>query len=299
MPAPRTLLVTTATGTVGSTVVKALARPPALPTTPKPVSYIALASTRHRERVDGAHAYFDLTDPKASAAALQHSDAAFMLMPPGLDNAPAQFRALLDAVPSGKLPHLVFMSVQGADSRAFLPHAKVEQVIRERCLREPGPKRFTFLRPSYFMQNLENVFLDDIRERHEIVVPADKAKFVWVDAADIGRAAAAVMLDPTLHAGKAYTITGTEVAGFTEVAQRLSRYTKRPVAYRSPNPVSNFLRLRKRGTEPGFAAVQTLIHFAERFTSTAEVSADYTYLTGEKAGGLDAYLRGLAAREGL
>lgn len=294
MPRPRTLLVTTATGTVGSAVVEALRHAPARPNVPELDAFTVLTSTRHHDRVDATHLFFDLTHPEESAHALQRSDAAFLLMPPGLGDAPAQFKALLDAVPTGELPHLVFMSVQGAESRSFLPHAKVEKVIRERVTREPGPKRFTILRPSYFMQNLENVFLEDIRQRREIVVPAGEAKFVWVDVADIGRAAAAVLLDPDPHAGKAYAITGTDVVGFTEVAQRLSRYTTRPVTYRSPNPLSNYLRLRRGGTDGGMAIAQTLIHFVERFTAVAPVSADYTYLTGEKASGLDSYLQGLA-----
>ncbi len=296
MPAPRKLLVTTATGTVGSSVVEALGQAPALPNLPKAPAYTVLPTTRHPERVGVTEPFFDLTHPHESAETILRADAAFLLMPPGLADAPARFRALLDAVPSGRLPHLVFMSVQGAESRSFLPHAKVEKVIRERVMREPGPKRFTLLRPSYFMQNLENVFLDDLRERREIVVPAGGARFVWVSTDDIGRAAAAVMLDPTLHAGKAYTITGTDVAGFTEVAQRLSRYTAKPVTYRSPNPISNFLRLRRQGTDPGFAAVQTLLHFAERFTATPQVSADYTYLTAGRATSLDKYLKGLAGK---
>ncbi len=280
----RHLLITAATGTVGSAVAQALAHTP------------AVHSTRHRDRVTPTQPFFDLDEPTASAPALIAADVVFLLMPPGLSDAAGRFRALLDEVPSGRLPYLVFMSVQGAGERSFLPHAKVEQVIRERALREPGPMRFTLLRPSYFMQNLENAFGDDLRLRHEIVVPAGRAKFVWVDADDIGRAAAAVMLDPAMHAGKAYTITGTDVVGFTEVAQTLSRYTPQPITYRSLNPIRYYLEATRRGTPKGMAIAQTLIHFVERFTATPGISADYTYLTGRKPTSLADYLKTLAVK---
>lgn len=43
---------------------------------------------------------------------------------------------------------------------------------------------WTFLRPSYFDQNLSTVFASDIRERDQIVVPAGNGRTAFIDALD-------------------------------------------------------------------------------------------------------------------
>lgn len=276
------LLVTGATGTVGSRLLVELR---------ERADVRVLATTRRPAEVSAERPFFDLTDPERSAAALAAADAAFLLLPPGLPDAPSRFRETLDAVPDERLPHVTFMSVQGADSRGFLPHAKIETVIRERYGRALR-KRFTLLRPSYFMQNLETAFGEDLRRGRALVAPAGDAKFVWVDAADIARAAAAVLIAPQRHGGLAYAITGVDVAGFAEAAQLISEAYGTPVRYESPNPVSYYRRLRRRGKARGMALAQAGIHFAERFTSVAEVSADYTGLTGRAPVRLAEYVQG-------
>lgn len=272
MPPPtRRFLVTGATGTVGSRLFEQLRRE-------RPDDR-ALPTTRRQTEVAPERPFFDLAEPERSAAALAGVDAAFLLLPPGLSNPGVRFRKTLDAVADADLPHVCFMSVQGAESRGFLPHAKVETVIRERYARTPRA-RFTFLRPSYFMQNLETAFGADLRERHVLMVPAGDAEFVWVDAADIARAAAAVLVAPERHEGMAYAITGVDVAGFAKAAQLISGAYGTPVRYESPNPIGYYRKLRREGKARGMALAQTGIHFVERFTPVAEVSADYTGLTG-------------------
>jgi uncharacterized protein YbjT (DUF2867 family) len=281
MPSPPRLLVTGATGTVGSRVLSELRNR---------TGVSVLTTTRHTSDASEQRPFFDLSAPARSAETLRDVDAAFLLLPPGLPDAASRFREMLDVVPDDSLPHLVFMSVQGADTRGFLPHAKIEVVIRKR-FEEVARQRFTFLRPAYFMQNLEAAFGRDLRERHALVAPAGDANFVWVDAADIARAAVAVMTDTEPHEGHAYTITGTDVANFEKAAQLIAEAAGTPVTYESPNPVSYYGKLRSGGLDRGKAVAQTGIHFVERFTADATVSGDYTALTGKEPVTLAAWLQ--------
>ena len=290
MDAPAKVLIVGASGTVGSELLQQL--PAGHPLT--------VLRAAHRDRALAPDERFvDFTDYERSAASLASVDAAFLLLPPGLNDAAARFRETLKAVPEGHLPHLVFMSVQGAETRGFLPHANIETVIRERAAREPGPPPFTFLRPSYFMQDLETAFGEDIRQHRRLRVPAGAGTFVWIDAIDIARAAATVLLAPGRHAGHAYTLTGTDVLNFREAAAVLSETWHTPITYESPNPVVYYFELRRRGTPAGMALAQTAIHAVQRFTATAPVSPDFTYLTGRKPTRLAEYAARVAPAFGV
>ena len=54
------------------------------------------------------------------------------------------------------------MSVQGAGTNPFVPHHGIETLLKKSGL------GWTFLRPSFFMQNLSTTHCADIRERDEI-----------------------------------------------------------------------------------------------------------------------------------
>ena len=284
MPSP-TYLVAGATGTVGSRVVSSLAaREPAA---------TVLYGTRTPRGPD--ERAFDLAVPPQAAAALREAEAAFLMLPPGLPRAAERFRAAFGEVADADLPHAVFMSVQGAERRTFLPHARVEAVLRERYRRAAPPReppRLTILRPAYFMQNLEGAFGRDIRLRGELVAPLGGARLTWVDAGDVARAAAAILRTPRPHAGRDYAITGADRAGFAAVARLLAEALERPVAYRSPAPLTYFLRVCRAGLPAGAAAAQTAIHFAERFTAEAPLTTDYTFVTGLWPVRLADYVRG-------
>ncbi len=269
-------LITGSSGTVGGAAARALAD-----TLPEAQ---LLLGTRHRSEVDAAHPFFDYEDPLESRAAFRRADTAFLLLPPGLSAVTERYTQLLRVARGEGVRHVIFMSVEGAESASYLPHAHVERVIRASGV------PFTFLRPSYFMQNLTEVFADDIRERHLLRVPAGRAKFLWVDTEDIGRAVAAVLSDPGRHAGRAYTITGTQLLDFQEVAGSLSQKLAVRIRYRSPNPITYAIGEIRRGEAPGFALAKTLIHWTTRFQAPLRISADYTYLTGLAPGGLGAFI---------
>ena len=271
---PTTVLVTAAGGTVSSAVIRQLERA---------AGARVLRGTRHEREVDADTRLFDYARPETARAATVGVDAVFLLLPPGLSDPGERFGALVAAMSTPEPPHVVFMAVQGVEHRGFLPHAKAEAAIRV------ATDAYTFLRPAYFMQNLETAFGADIRERDELVAPAGEAALRWIDVEDVARAAAVVLADPAPHRGRAYTLAaGLHTLG--EAADLLSEVLGRRIAYRSPNPVRYFLELRRRGKPVGMAMAQTLIHFAERFTEAAPASGDFTRLTGRAPATLGEYV---------
>lgn len=101
------------------------------------------------------------------------------------------------------------------------------------------------------MQNLSTTHAADIREHDEILVPADKGRTAFVDARDVGAAAAAALADPDGAAfrNRAFELTGTEAPTYDEVAAILSRVLGRTIVYRHPDALRFYRAMRARVTK--------------------------------------------------
>ena len=260
------ILITGATGSVGSAILDHF--------TPHDQQRLYQA-TRHRDELSPDHLYFDLNDLPDTIASLSVVDTLFLLRPPQIADEKI-FRILMRGAKEFDVKHIIFLSVQGAESNSFLPHAKVEKLIRASGI------PYTFIRPSYFTDNLINAFGDDIRERNRIYIPAGDAKFLWVDVSDIGKAIAVVLTDVRAHVNQAYTITGSqsELMTFAEVADVLSQELQRNIEYVSPNPVSFFITKKKEGVDASFIGVMLALHYVARFQKPPVVHRDLEHLIG-------------------
>jgi uncharacterized protein YbjT (DUF2867 family) len=105
-------------------------------------------------------------------------------------------------------------------------HAKAEQALRDSGM------AWTFLRPVFFMQSL--LFFSDSIKSGKLIAATGKGKVAWVDVRDVAEVAAAVLMQPAAHAGKAYTLTGGAAHSFAEVTEMLRTVTGRPVKHISP-----------------------------------------------------------------
>lgn len=246
------ILVTGATGNVGSAVVtRLLARgvecrigvrdPASVP--PRPgVTPVAL----------------DLRRPDGFSAAVAGAGGLFLVRPPAIADVRPTLCALVDAAAAAAVPHVVFLSVVGADRNRIVPHHAVERHLA----REHVP--WTILRPGFFAQNLGDAYRPDLRERDELFVPAGRGRVAWVDTRDLGELAADILLAPDEHRGRGYTLTGGEARDFTEVADLLARALGRPIRYTPASALGYARRLRARGLPLGQVLVLTVLHLGLR-----------------------------------
>lgn len=203
---------------------------------------------------------FDIENPATFDAAFQGLDTLFLLRPPQISDAKKYFSPLIEAAKKAAVKHIVFLSVQGADSNTVIPHYKIEQLILQSGI------PYTFLRPAYFFQNFLGNLHKDLVERNEIFLPAGKAKFTLIDTRDIGAIAAEVMMHPQEHDFKAYDLTNDELLNFGEMAEILSQELGRKIHYRSPNLLKFFLRKKKEGVAAVFILVMVILHYLPRFS---------------------------------
>lgn len=101
-------------------------------------------------------------------------DSLFLMRPPQIGDIPRYFKPVVDRIAKSSIRRVVFLSVQGAEDMAYLPHAKIEKLLAESGL------SYVFLRPGYFMSNLLTTLRADLVEKGEIFLPAGRLKFNWV-----------------------------------------------------------------------------------------------------------------------
>ena len=216
---------------------------------------------------------FDYFDPARQDAALADCDSLFLLRPPRLTE---DFGDLISRARQHGVAHIVFLSVQGAERNRFIPHHKIEQRL------VAGGVPYTLLRPAYFMQNFTSTLHAELVRRHRIFLPAGNARFTLVDVEDVARVAAQVLTQAgTRHHGQAYTLTSHTPLSFAQMADQLTSALGSPISYVSPNPWRFYRTLRRDGVEPGLILVMMLLHMQPRFTGTPPVTPTVFDLTGQ------------------
>ena len=272
----KNILITGATGNIGTAILAHFV--------PNNNQKLFLATREKNPETDN-ELYFDFDDIDGQKPTLAQTDILFLLRPPHISDVEEYFKPLITNAKAAEVEHIVFLSVQGAENVSFIPHAKIEKLLKESGI------PYTFIRPSYFMQNLSTTLVKDIREKNRIYLPSGKAKFLWVDVSDIGLAIAKVLENPKNHINKAYTITGTELLNFHEVAAMLSRHMGREIKYESPNLIKFFITKKREGIATPFIFVMIMLHFLPRFQKPPEISNDFTQLTGRQPRRLEEFIQ--------
>ncbi|MFI1408358.1 NmrA/HSCARG family protein [Streptomyces sp. NPDC020707] len=157
-------------------------------------------------------------DPASSAAALAAVEGFYFMTPEAnsLEEVETEIRigtALVDAAVEAGVPHVVFNSVFGADRESGVPHHDSKHSIEE-YLRKSG-LRATMVRATAFMENFTSVMAPSL-EHGEIVLRLPLPEDVvlkMISVRDIGRVAAALLLDTAEAPGGAVGLIGDELTG--------------------------------------------------------------------------------------
>ncbi len=261
------IVVTGATGTVGSEVVRQLVaageRPRALVRDPDK------ARARFGQYVE--HVTGDLDRPETLAPGLAGADRVFLLTRQS-SRQPQQERAVVDAAARAGVRHLVKLSVFRADERSPLQIARQHGEM-ERAATQSGLV-YTFIRPVFFMQNL----LGMVREG-AIHTAAEDGRVAMVDARDV----AAVAVDALTSRGcegQTYTLTGPQALCFDEVAEILSKQTGKRIRHVRIPPNAVRTAMKRNGVEAWFAQDMAQLHTMLAAGYEALVTDEVAAVTG-------------------
>ncbi len=214
---------------------------------------------------------FNFDRPETFAPALEGMEKLFLMRPPQIADVERFLHPVIDAAQAAGVRQVVFLSLMGVNPR--VPHYKVEQKILASGL------PYTFIRPSFYMQNLDTFYRDDIRLRDEIFVPAGKAKTSFVDVRDIG-AVAAMALTEDGHANRAYTLSGSEALDYYTVADIFSHVQGRRITYVRPTPGEYAARQVALGVPDEFVKVMRSLYWTVRLGIGAKVTPELGELLG-------------------
>jgi len=210
--------ITGVTGAVGGAVVRRLAgagqrlvllarRPEAAPTVP---------GARLR-RTD----YADTTEVRES---LDGIDVLLMVSAAEDVDRRAQHLAFVDAAAAAGVRHVVYTSFQGAAPDCTFTLGR-DHWATEEAIRASG-MGFTFLRDSFYADFLPLMATDGA-----IRGPAGDGRVAAVARDDVAAVAAAVLTDPSAHAGATYDLTGPEALTLADAAAVITEATGTPTRY--------------------------------------------------------------------
>lgn len=208
---------------------------------------------------------FDFLDEKTFESALEKVRAIFLIRPPELAKPQKDIFPFLEFAKRKGIEKIVFVSLLGVEKNPIVPHRKIENRIKK--LNIP----YVFLRPSFFMQNLNTNHREEIAERDELYIPAGKSKTSFIDTRDIAKAAAISLVDDH-YKNIALTLTGTKAINYYEVSNILSEVLGREIKYKNPSLICFRKDRIKRGAPKGFATVMMLLYLMTKLGAAKDVT---------------------------
>jgi uncharacterized protein YbjT (DUF2867 family) len=259
------VLITGATGNVGTEVIKSLQN------IDHQLDIYAGVRNSNEDRLKLSNykvnfSLFDFTNVETYKAAIDGCEILFLLRPPQISEVEKYFKPIIDTCKENGVKHIVFLSVQGVEKSKIIPHHKIEKLIVDSKI------PYTFLRPAYFMQNFTTTLHNDLVNKKRIYLPAGNAKFTLVDVRDIGVVSATILTNISEHINKSYELTCKEKLTFSEMAKILSDILGTDIKYISPNLLSFFLTKRKEKTPTMFILVMIMLHYFPRFQKEPETT---------------------------
>jgi uncharacterized protein YbjT (DUF2867 family) len=260
------ILVTGASGTVGTEVVKALAA--------KGARFRAGYHSRPERLPTGVVAFcVDYERPETLRPALAGAHTVFLL-----SRLVAPEAAVVQAAKEAGVRRIVKLSVWGAPEEAFSFakwHRQVEKEI------EASGLQWTYLRPNGFMQNVPNYFVSTIKAQGAFYTSAADARVSHVDVRDVAEVAARVLTEDT-HAGKAYELSGPQSLTYDEIAAILSDVLDRRISHVSLSDEQLKQGAVAAGIAAGYADALVDLNRAYRAGKLSRVSPDVKAVTGRE-----------------
>jgi len=225
------ILVTGATGNVGTELIKELS-------TTGAIFRAGIHSNKSYDKIRTISSSaqlieIDYDEPETLRRACDGVDKIFLLTPDSPRAVEFASNLVKEAKKAGvrhivKQSNILVTEMQTATNYAGL-HRDSEKIIEESGL------QFTFLRPNEFMQNFVNFFAPTIKTNSAFYNPAGDAKVSFVDVRDIAAVAAKVLTghdeSKTRDSGKAYNITGPEALSYYQAAEILSNTAGKKINY--------------------------------------------------------------------
>ena len=137
----------------------------------------------------------------------------------------------------------VFRASRVSNLRLANQHGQIEEMITRSGL------EWTFLRPTFFMQNLAGQILNGV-----VCSAAEDGRVAMIDARDVAAAAVTVLDHARRHSAGTYTLTGPRAVTFDQVSEVVSAAGGSGCPHRRVTPEGVRAAMLQSGAEHWFAA---------------------------------------------
>jgi len=216
------ILVTGATGQVGSHLMEALADMRA------PAAAMVRVSARAVDLPGTPEHVVATLDGPPSPEVLQAFDRIFLLSPAHEGQVELEVIFIDAVLAAGHRPHIVKIAADGFQDPDC--HVRFMESHRQIAVHlEATGLPVTYIAPSLYMENLLEA-AETIREQATIFAPAGTSRAGFVAASDVAKVAAHILTSQG-HEDQTYVLTGPEALSYADVAGRVSAVFARQVDY--------------------------------------------------------------------
>lgn len=274
------ILVIGITGNIGSEVAKHLR----LAGKPVKAAVRDINKAKKMFGEDMEYVNFDFEDESTLDEALKDVNKVFLVRPPAVSDAKKYIKPFIEMAKQKNIKQIAFLSLMGIERNPIPPHYKIEKYIKKSGI------PYTFLRPSFFMQNLNTTHAKDIKEKNDIFLPAGYAKVSFIDVRDIGEVGAKVLIEEG-HENKAYTLTGGEAITYSDVAEIMTKELGRKIIYSNPSSKVFKEAMVKSGIKEEFATVMVFLYMSTKMGMAKKVTPELERLLGRKPTTVEQYVK--------
>ncbi len=230
-------------------------------------------------------------------AAFFGCEACFLMRPPAVSNTKRLMLPAVNAGVAAGTTRWVFLSLQGAEKNPVVPHAAVEKHLER--LGALGKLNYTFLRASFFMQNLATTHRDDIRVLHDIYIPAGSGRTAFVDARDIAAVAVKALTVPDLEPlglkNTGVELTSAEALTYAEVAAIMTQVLGVQITYSNPSNLAFGAHLRHQGMGLAQILVMEALYTAAKLGLAGRLTGEVQRILGRLPISFEQFVRDYAA----
>jgi len=285
------LLVTGASGYIGSAILRRLARMLPLPE----LAALARNETKAKTQIPSGIAIrlADYNDPAALRAALRDVTRLMLIASDGDARGMMRHHAnVFAAAVDAGVQHIVFTSIIDIGDQSPFYYAPVYRAA-ERQLAETGIPS-TLLRCGLYTDFVQAYWLAPALPSGTVSVPAADAQIAAVSRDDIAAAAAAVLTGDD-HVGKTYRLAGRVAYDVATLAETVNHVLGTKITYADCPPPDYLLQSWQTASDPWPHAFSTMLA-SIRAGNFAATSDDVERLTGRPAEDFATFLRRTKAR---
>ena len=212
------ILLTGASGTIGTELVKALQQAGA---------DFELASSSGKGVAGVPLRALNFNDPASLRTAFSGIDTLFVLLPL-VANKVELAQNVVQAAKAAGIRHIVRSSGAGADAAASFALPRLQGEIDDIIVASGIP--YTLIRPTSFMQNFATYYAGMV-SGGAVYLPQGEGAISFIDVRDIAAVTATVLRDPAAHGGKVYTLTGAEAVDNAMATRLIGEVLGREILY--------------------------------------------------------------------